>query len=416
MDERCITKTHTENRDIQGVSERSLCVEWSGIRTVSGKMSKITSGGISLGVGQPDFDTPLHIREAANKALDMGFTRYPPSKGFGDLIEVISEKLKRKNNIVADPESEIFISVGAMQAIFNTMLVLINPGDEVIVIDPGFNYNSQIRLFGGIPVPVVAREENSFKVDPEDIRKAVTTKTRLILINSPSNPTGAILDREILMDIAKIAQNYGIHVLSDEAYEDIVFDEKHHSIGSIDGMQELAISVFTFSKSYAMTGWRVGYVVAQCTIIDEMEKLMEHMLSGVTAISQRAALEALKGPQDCISEMVAEYRERRDLVCKALDKIEGVSYRRPEATFYIYPNISGTRIKSSALVDFLIKTQKVGTIPGNTFSRNGMDHIRISFATSRENIVEGLSRIKNGIYEISSRKVSSKTKRAMPVG
>lgn len=406
MDSKCGVKDKTNTNCRKVISERSIAVEWSGIRTVSGKMNKIKTGGISLGVGQPDFDTPAHIREAAKKALDMGFTRYPPSKGFDDLIEVISEKLKQKNNIVADPESQIFISVGAMQAIFNTMIVLINPGDEVIVIEPGFIYNSQIRLFGGVPVPVIAREENGFKVDPDDIRKAVTPKTRLIILNSPSNPTGTMYEREILMDIASIAQQHKIYVLSDEAYEDIIFNADHHSIGSIDGMQELAISVFTFSKSYAMTGWRVGYVVAKSEIISEMEKLMEHMLSGVTAVSQRAAIAALKGPQNCINEMVSEYEERRELICNALDQIEGVSYCKPEATFYIYPNISGTGIESPELVDFLIKTQKVGTVPGNTFSQNGLNHIRISFATSQENIVEGLSRIKKGIHEISSHKLS----------
>lgn len=416
MGKRCFEKTETVNSDILVLSERSLSVEWSGIRKVSGKMSNIKSGGISLGVGQPDFDTPKHILKAANSALEQGFTRYPPSKGFGDLISTISRKLKEKNNIIADPESEIFISVGAMQGIFNAMLVLINPGDEVIVIDPGFNYNSQIRLFGGTPVPVFAHEKNGFKVDPDDIRKAVTSKTRLIILNSPSNPTGAMYDRKALVQIAQIAQQHNIFVLSDEAYEDIVFDQDHFSIGSLDGMRDLTVSVFTFSKSYAMTGWRVGYVVARSEIIAEMEKLMEHMLSGVTAVSQRAALEALNGPQNCISEMVSEYRHRRDLICNALDQIEGVTYCKPEATFYVYPNISGTKVKSPQLVDFLIKTQKVGTIPGTNFSRQGMDHIRISFATSRENIVKGMARIQDGLYEISPRKASSKTKISMMVG
>ena len=406
MDKRCKTKIKTEDSDNRVISERSLSVEWSGIRKVSGKMSKIKSGGISLGVGQPDFDTPKHILTAANRALEQGYTRYPPSKGFGDLISTICRKLEEKNKIVADPESEIFISVGAMQGIFNALLVLINPGDEVIVIDPGFNYNSQIRLFGGTPVPVFADEKNGFKIDPDDIRKAVTSKTRLIILNSPSNPTGAMYDREALVQIAQIAQQNNIFVLSDEAYEDIVYDQDHFSIGSLDGMRDLTVSVFTFSKSYAMTGWRVGYVVARSEIISEMEKLMEHMLSGVTAVSQRAAIEALNGPQNCIAAMVGEYRHRRDMICNALDQTDGITYCKPEATFYVYPNISGTKVKSPELVDFLINTQKVGTIPGTNFSQQGMDHIRISFATSRDNITEGMARIRNALNEISSRKAS----------
>lgn len=398
------------------ISDRSLAVEWSGIRTVSGKMSQIKTGGISLGVGQPDFDTPEHIREAAKEALDMGFTRYPPSKGFDDLIFEISKKLKIKNNINVDHESQIFISVGAMQGIFNAMLVLLEPGDEVIVIDPGFNYNSQIRLFGGTAVPVAAREENGFKINPDDIRRAVTAKTKLIILNSPSNPTGAVYDPDTLNSLAEIAQDHGIYVLSDEAYEDIIYEGQHHSICSLDGMQELGISVFTFSKSYAMTGWRVGYVVANRKIISEMEKLMEHMLSGVTAISQKAALAALRGPQDCILEMLDEYRKRREIICDAIDQIEGVSYHKPEATFYLYLNISGTRINSPELVDYLIKSQKVGTVPGTAFSRNGMNHIRISFATSQDNIIEGVSRIKRGIHEITQRDTCLKPKVLIPTG
>ncbi|MEW6267626.1 MAG: pyridoxal phosphate-dependent aminotransferase [Thermodesulfobacteriota bacterium] len=384
----------------QFISRRSLAVEWSGIRTISAKISKMGNGAISLAVGQPDFDTPQHIREAAKAALDQGYTRYPPSKGFEDLRQAIARKLKTKNNIQADPDSEIFISVGAMQSIFNAILVLVHPGDEVIVLDPGFIYNSQIRLFGGVPVPIFAQEKNRFKIDPKDIRKAVTPKTRLIILNTPSNPTGAVFDRDILVEIADIARHFGIFILSDEAYEDIVFDGKHVSIASLDGMKDLTVSVFTFSKTYAMTGWRVGYVAARSEVIDEMEKLMEHMCSGVTAVSQRAALAALQGPQDSVSEMVKEYKARRQLVGELLDDIEGLSFCIPEGTFYIYVNIAGTKRKSWELADYLVRNQKVGTVPGNAFSQNGADHIRLSFAADKEKLIEGLSRIGKGIEAI----------------
>jgi aspartate/methionine/tyrosine aminotransferase len=381
------------------LASRISGVEWSGIRIISMMLSKIQSGAIALSIGQPDFDTPRHISEAAKQALDEGYTRYPPAKGFSDLREAIAMKLKLKNDIGADPESEVFVSSGAMHAIFNSVLQIIEPGDEVIVIDPGFDYYSQIRLFGGTPVTVEAREENDYKVDPADIRKAAGDKTKLLILNSPSNPTGTLLDPATIHEIADIAMEYDFFVLSDEPYEDIVFDGEHVSIGSIDGMQDRTISVFTLSKSYAMTGWRVGYVTAPKAFIDEMEKLMEHMLSGVTAVSQRAALAAIEGPQDCVREMARKYEQRRDLVCRALDEIDGVSYVKPEATFYVFPNIASICKDSWRLSKYLITEQKLGTIPGRVFGAAGEGHLRLSFAASEATLKEGLSRFCRGIED-----------------
>ena len=267
------------------LSNRTHEVEWSGIRIMFALADEIPDV-VNLGIGQPDFDTPEFIRDSAKLSLDKGYTRYPPAKGFADLRQAIAVKLKRENNIIADPDSEIFVAVGAMQVIFNSCLHLLNTGDEVIVVDPGYDYYSQIRLFGGVPVTVPARESNRFKVDPADIKAAITDKTKLMIINSPSNPTGAIFDEEILRAIAQLAMEHDLIVLSDEPYEHILFDgHQHVSIGSFDGMSERTISAFTLSKSYAMTGWRVGYTVAPPAVIDEMEKLMEHMVSGVTAVA-----------------------------------------------------------------------------------------------------------------------------------
>jgi aspartate/methionine/tyrosine aminotransferase len=382
------------------VSKRSVLVEWSGIRTISSLVRESGHGAISLGIGQPDFSTPGHIIEAAKRALEEGYTRYPPAKGFEDLRIAISKKLSSKNGIQADPDRNIFVSIGAMQGIFNSVLHLIDTGDEVIVVDPGYDYYSQIRLFGGVPVRVAARESNAFKVDPSDIRKAVTARTKLILLNSPSNPTGAMIDKEALLEISRLAQEHHIFVLSDEAYEDIVFEKPHFSIGSIEGMKDLTISVFTLSKTYAMTGWRIGYVVANPAIIDEMEKLMEHMASGVTAVSQRAALAALEGPQGCVTEMVNEYKKRRKLIFEGLNEIDGISCLEPEATFYAFPNIAKVSLDSWQFARHLIKSQKVGTVPGVVFGMNGESHLRISFASSEENISEGLQRIRKGVAEI----------------
>jgi aspartate/methionine/tyrosine aminotransferase len=299
---------------------------------------------------------------------------------------------------VADPESEIFVSVGAMQGVFNAVLHLIDPGEEVIVIDPGYDFYSQIRLFDGVPVPVPAYEKNGFKVDPDDIKQAITQKTKMIIINSPSNPTGAVFDRETLGEISRTAMHHGIFVLSDEPYEAILFDGKEHvSVASLDGMRDLTVSTYTFSKTYAMTGWRVGYVVGPKPIIDEMEKLMEHMVSGVTAVSQRAALAALEGPQDCVAEMVGEYDRRRQIIYEGLNEIDGVSCILPESTFYAFPNISRLGSTSWDLADYLVKEHKVAVVPGSIFGQNGEGHLRVSFAADAASLEEGILRMKKGI-------------------
>ena len=392
------------------LATRSHAVNWSGIRVMFALAEQIP-GVINLGIGQPDFDTPEFIREAAKQALDEGYTRYPPAKGFPDLREAIAEKLHRENRIIADPASEIFVGVGAMQVIFNTILHLIEPGDEVIVIDPGYDYYSQIGLFGGVAVRVPAREQNLFKVDPADLKAAISPKTKLIILNSPSNPTGAVLDESQLREIASLARERNIFVLSDEPYEHILFDgRKHLSIASLEGMQPLTISAFTLSKSYAMTGWRVGYVAAPAFIIDEMEKLMEHMVSGVTAVAQRAALAAITGPQDCVKTMLAEYEKRRAVVHQGLNEMDRVSCIPPEATFYAFPNISKIGLSSWDLAKYLVQEHKVALIPGSVFGENGEGYLRLSFAASEANLRDGLSRIKTGVEAL----LEPSRKRASP--
>jgi aspartate/methionine/tyrosine aminotransferase len=376
------------------ISQRSHQVQWSGIRVMFALADRVPDV-INLGIGQPDFDTPEFIREAAKKALDDGYTRYPPGAGFIDLREAIAEKLKRENNITADPHSEIFVSVGAMQGVFNSVLNLVNPGEEVIVIDPGYDYYSQIGLFGGVPVPVPVSKQNQFQVEPDQIRKAITPRTKLIMLNSPSNPTGAILERETLTEIARIARQNEIMVVSDEPYEKIVFDgRKHVSIASLEGMKELTVSLFTLSKTYAMTGWRIGYVVAHQSIIAEMEKLMEHMVSSVTAFVQRAALAAISAPQDFVQDMLREYEKRRLVIYQGLNEIDGISCTLPAGTFYAFPNISSFGMTSWDFAKYLLQEGKVATIPGSIFGRQGEGHLRLSFAADTARLEEALSRIK----------------------
>jgi len=287
--------------------------------------------------------------------------------------------------------------VGAMQVIFNTCLHMLSPGDEVIVIDPGYDYYSQIRLFGGVPVAVAAHESNRFKVDPDDIRAAITDKTKLMIINTPSNPTGAVFNEEILRSIARMAKEHDLIVLSDEPYEDILFDGRTHvSIASFDGMAERTISAFTLSKSYAMTGWRVGYTVAPSPVIDEMEKLMEHMVSGVTAVAQRAALVAIQAPQDCVREMVATYAKRREIVYEGLNAISGITCLKPESTFYAFPNISSLGLSSWDFAKYLVKEHQVAVVPGSIFGNAGEGYVRLSYAASADQLMEGIARIRRG--------------------
>jgi aspartate/methionine/tyrosine aminotransferase len=384
------------------LAHRTHEVEWSGIRIMFALADEIP-GVVNLGIGQPDFDTPEFIRDAAKQALDEGYTRYPPAKGFADLRRAIAAKLKAENGIDADPDTEVYVAVGAMQVIFNTCLHMLNPGDEVIVIDPGYDYYSQIRLFGGVPVPVAVHESNRFKVDPADIKAAITNKTKLMIINTPSNPTGAILDEEILRAIADLAMENDIWVLADEPYEHILYDgHRHISIGALDGMARRTISAFTLSKSYAMTGWRVGYTAAPKAIIDEMEKLMEHMVSGVTAVAQRAALAAITAPQDCVQEMVAIYDQRRHLVYEGLNAIDGISCLKPESTFYAFPNISSTGRSSWEFAKYLVKEHKVAVVPGSIFGSAGEGYVRLSFAAGMDQLKEGIARIARGVAALRS--------------
>lgn len=384
------------------LADRTHAVEWSGIRIMFALADEIP-GVVNLGIGQPDFDTPEFIRESAKRSLDEGYTRYPPAKGFADLRQAIAAKLKRENNIIADPATEIFVAVGAMQVIFNSCLHLLNTGDEVIVVDPGYDYYSQIQLFGGVPVTVPARESNRFKVDPADIKAAITKKTRLMIINTPSNPTGAIFDEEILREIARMAMEYDLIVLSDEPYEHILFDgHRHISIGSFEGMAERTISAFTLSKSYAMTGWRVGYTVAPPALIDEMEKLMEHMVSGVAAVAQRAALAAIKAPQDCVRDMVATYDKRRQIVYEGLNAIDGINCLKPESTFYAFPNIKSFGRSSWELAKYLVKEHRVAVVPGSIFGKGGEGYVRLSFAASIEQLQEGIARIRRGVEALKT--------------
>ena len=358
-------------------------------------------GVINLAIDHSDFETPKFIREAVKKALDDGYAEYQPTRGFMDLRESITAKLKTKNNIDADPDTEVLVAAGTSPVVFSACRHFIEAGDEVIMVDPGFDYGSDIQLFGGIPVRVPAYQTNGFIVDPDDIRSSVTDRTKMIIINTPANPTGAVLDKAVLTEIAKIAREHNLWILSDETYEHIIFNgKKHISIGSLDGMKDRTISTYSLSMSYAMAGWDVGYVAAPQAVIDEMEKLGDHMGSRVAAVAQRVALAVMNDPRDFVRQMMKGYEKRRELVHRGLNAIEGVSCLLPEATFYAFPNFTELGLTSWNLARYLEREHNVALVPGSIFGTKGEGFLRLSFAIDPAKLKEALSCIKKGVGQL----------------
>lgn len=372
----------------------------SGIRKLF-DLAQGKKGLVSFGIGEPDFVTPTHIREAAKRALDEGYTRYTPNLGFPEFREALAIKLNQKNKISVIPE-EVVVTSGGTEALFFSFYTLLNPGDEVIIPDPGFvTYESQVYFAGGTPVNFPLRGENNFHPDLKELKNCVTSKTKAILLNSPSNPTGAAFNKEELLAIAEIAKEKDLFIISDELYEDIVYDGREHiSIASLPGMKEKTISIFGFSKSYAMTGWRLAYLVAPLNLVKEVAKLLQNTSVCANSIAQRAGLAAIRGSQDCIKEMFTAYNERRNVLTEGLNEIKGLSCYAPEGTFYAFVNIKETGMSAEELSMYLLEECKVVTVPGTAFGAQGEGYIRLSFATSLEDIKEGIKRIKKGIEKI----------------
>jgi len=383
------------------VSRRAQEVPWSGIRKMFELAAKVPDA-VSFAVGQPDFDTPRHIVEAGQRALDEGYTRYAPSLGMLELREAIVRKVWRDNKIKANPQTEIIVTVGAMQGLLLALMTALDPGDEVMVSDPGYtNYEHLIRVATGVPVRVPAREENEFKLGPDDVEQAITERTRALIINSPANPTGTVMLRSDLEQIAEIAQRHNLIVISDEAYEKLIYGGLEHvSIASFPGIKERTVSVYTLSKTYAMTGWRIGFVVGADHLIDPMQRMQAGMVSCVTSFVQKAAVMALDGPQNCVDEMVAKYDVRRKFIVKALNEIEGLSCLEPKGAFYAFPNISALGRSSSKVAMSLLETSKVVCVPGTAFGPRGEGYLRISYASSLEDLEEGIRRIKEGVKKL----------------
>ncbi len=356
---------------------------------------------ISFGIGEPDFITPDHVREAAKQAIEEGYTHYTPNAGFADLRNALTQKLNDFNHIPVKLE-EVLVTSGGTQALFSAFYVLLNPDDEIIVPDPGFLiYGSQVILAGGNPVFLPIKEENNFQINPDELEGLITEKTKAILLNSPSNPTGMIMNQDILEKIAKIAIEHNLFIISDELYEDILFDgRKHLSIASLPDMKDRTISIFGFSKSYAMTGWRIAYMTCPEFLIKEIIKLQQNTAVCPNSVTQRAVLYGLQNPKETmqsIEEMRNAYQKRRDVIMEGFEKIDGVKCLSPQGAFYAFPNITKTGKNSEELSMYLLNECGVVTVPGNAFGQYGEGYLRLSFATSIDIIKEGMDKIRKGI-------------------
>jgi aspartate/methionine/tyrosine aminotransferase len=347
---------------------------------------------IHLEIGEPDFDTPANIREAAKRALDRGATHYSPTVGIPELRAAIAADATARKCFNVSPDRVVVVP-GGKPVMFFAMLALIEEGDEVIYPDPGFPiYESMVDYVGGTAVACPIRQENGFRLDPKELASLVTRRTRLVIINSPANPTGGVSTRQDLEQIAAIAREHDLTVLADEIYGRILYEGEHISIASLPGMAERTIVLDGFSKTYAMTGWRLGYAIVPEKLVTPFSRLIVNSVSCTNAATQWAGVEALTGPQDSVAAMVEEFRVRRDLIVDGLNSIPGVTCLRPEGAFYAFPDISGTGLSGAELADRLLHEGGVSALAGTAFGHVGTNHLRFSYANSRENIAEAVKR------------------------
>jgi aspartate/methionine/tyrosine aminotransferase len=349
---------------------------------------------IHLEIGEPDFDTPLHIVEAAKRALDEGWTHYGPTQGQPELREAIAACINRTRNLQVDA-SNVCVVPGGKPIMFFAMLALIEEGDEVIYPNPGFPiYESMIRFMGGVPVPMPLVEDRGFSFDLNLFHDKLSERTGMVILNSPQNPTGGMIPSEDLAQIAGMVVDRDLMILADEIYSRIYYEQKPASITAFPGMLEKTIILDGFSKTYAMTGWRMGYGVMPRWLVEAVNKLMVNSNSCTASFTQRAGIAALNGPQDDPENMVAEFRRRRDAFCQGLNTLAGFRCRLPQGAFYAFPNIEGTGMKSADLADRLLAEAGVAALSGTAFGEYGEGFLRLSYANSLENLIEAVERIR----------------------
>lgn len=351
---------------------------------------------VHLEQGEPDFTTPKHILEAAIEATKKGFTHYTEIDGTLELRQAIAEKLEKDNGISADPQTDVTVTSGSQEAMLIAALGFLNSGDEALILDPYYPACFEDTLLAeAVPVTVPLNERRNYGIELEALEKKITNRTKMIWLCNPSNPTGHVFSRQDLEIIAEVAQKHDLIVFVDEIYEKIVYDgARHVSIGSLPSMEDRTITVNGFSKAYAMTGWRIGYVTAGKKLSGTLRKLHYYAVLCPNAISQKAAFAALTGPQDCVQEMVREYNRRRELVLNELEKIASLSYTKPKGAFYVFPDFSSYEKSDEVFASHLLKEARVVTAPGSGFGRAGEGHLRISYSVSYEQVKEGMERIR----------------------
>jgi len=384
----------------RGISERFFELPSSEFTRIM-KTAEEDKKVISLGPGEPDFTTPKHIIRFAKKKLDQGYTHYSPPQGRLAFREAIAKKLKKDNKINVSPD-EIIVTCGSQEALFLATLSLVDPGEKIIVPNPGFlAYIPMVESVTGTQVSISLSEEDGFELNPDKVEQLIDNRTQVLLINTPSNPTGRILKKKTLEELADIVIEHDLKVFSDEAYEKFVYDKnKHISFASLNGMKKHVLTFQSFSKSYAMAGWRVGYAAGPKDVIQCMTRV--HLYCGLCSptLSQLAALEALRRNQKCVRDMKKEYDRRRKLIIKRLKEISGMTCLNPEGAFYAFPNIKSFGMSSVKFANLLLKKAKVLTVPGTEFGKYGEGYLRLSYATSYEKIKKALNRIENVIRKL----------------
>jgi aspartate aminotransferase len=395
------------------ISRKITLISPSPTLAITAKAKKMQAEGINVigfGAGEPDFDTPLNIKQAAKKAIDNGHTKYTPTSGIKELKEAICKKLKKDNSLDYSPE-EILVSCGAKHSIFNAVLALCNEKDEVLIPSPYWvSYPEMVKVSGAKSIFIKTTQDDDFKIRPQQLLNAITPKTKLLILNSPSNPTGMVYTKKELSSLSKILIEKNIFCISDEIYEKIIYDNSEHlSIASFDSdIKKLTIVINGFSKSYSMTGWRLGYAAGPKKIIQAMSNLQDHSTSNSTSISQFAGVEALIGQQEDLKLMVTEFKKRRDYMVEKINSINHIYTIKPQGAFYCFVNISeiiGKTLDSKTinnsleLTELLLTHAKVAVVPGYVFGDDNF--IRLSYATSMENIIEGLNKIQKFIDKIT---------------
>ena len=382
-------------------AERLKRIKPSGIRRFFALAQGIPDA-ISLSLGEPDFSSPNHALDAGWQAAKEGKTHYAPTNGIPELREALAKKAYGDYGLSYDPDSEILITVGGTEAIFLALMSLVNPGDEVLIPNPGFVcYEPSVLLAGGVPVSVPLFEKNDYGPSINDVMSLITDKSRVMILNYPNNPTGAVLSYDEVAALAKIAVERDLIVISDEVYEKIIYDNaKHYCLATFPGMRERTLVVNSFSKAYAMTGLRVGYVYGPKELISSIWLMHQYTVACVNSLAQYIALAALRGPQDFVRNMVEEFDRRRRLVHKRLNEIEDFSCALPRGAFYVFPSIKGFGVSSEEFVGFLVKEAHVAVVPGSAFGSYGEGYIRISHAAAYEQLEEALNRIEAAVKRL----------------